>query len=351
MKWSTLLLINIYILLTFNINAAVPDDQKFIPLGENSLNGKISTQIRGLGGYHEWCIEMTFQNLTSETLYLKLEAGRRLVAVESKFQDILIIKEQRITLLPNGKETIRGYGFCCEATDGAPIKDCVFELGYMAPESWLKVVGILNKHKYGVYQIQAAVWSVSNGYSVNSIGSDAFAPIKELKKAVIEANPKSNTPAVSYNPATYSAPRPMTAQDSIEMLNRIELDLQNRSNWHPIGKKDVYKYGYSEIRKNNQWKPCKGNMELNGRYIILTDSLDNRNNLKLLMGEVKRDTIDFGQGRLLVNDRIVVDRVDVNNDRNHYMFIMTHDVESDIYSIIMTGWNSPVQMFNIRVKP
>ena len=69
------------------------------------------------------------------------------------------------------------------------------------------------------------------------------------------------------------------------------------------------------------------------------------------MGEVKRDTIDFGEGSLMSTDICIAKRTDVANDNKSYRFILNHFIGTDFYSATLSEWDSMKKLLNIKVEP
>ncbi len=66
--------------------------------------------------------------------------------------------------------------------------------------------------------------------------------------------------------------------------------------------------------------------------INLKDTLIASNNYKLIMSEVKKDTIDFGQGKLIATDIYIVKRTYITNDNKSYRLILNHFLDFDLYT-------------------
>ena len=148
------------------------------------LKGKINVSVKSLGGYQEKCIQFELKNITLDTVYVHIEAGRRLVCKDSTMQDIFLVKENKIRLLPLEAQQVEGYGFCCNATKHGPSKDVVFDLGYMAPAPWLKLANFINENNFSRDIIQPAVWAISDDRSVATIGNGLDDPSQQLRKMV-----------------------------------------------------------------------------------------------------------------------------------------------------------------------
>ena len=72
------------------------------------LKGKINVSVKSLGGYQEKCIQFELKNITLDTVYVHIEAGRRLVCKDSTMQDIFLVKENKIRLLPLEAQQVEG---------------------------------------------------------------------------------------------------------------------------------------------------------------------------------------------------------------------------------------------------
>jgi hypothetical protein len=165
-------------------NYQITTEEKYSSISKNIENHKLESKIIGLGGYQESCLEFDLKNMTPDTLFIKLEPGRRIVSVDSSFQDILIVKERRIILPPYKSMKFDGYGFCCRATKGSPRKDSEFQIGYMAPPEWIVLAEVINENKFPISAIQNAIWVVSDNHSIASIHHDKMEDIDLLRRTV-----------------------------------------------------------------------------------------------------------------------------------------------------------------------
>lgn len=146
----------------------------------------IDLNILSKGGYQEECIELEIENLQDTTVYVKVECGRRFISLDSTIQDIFIVKEIFLEILSHAKAKINGYGFCCQATNASPYKSAIFDVGFMAPESWIKIAEIINENDFPASVIQNAVWVLSDNHSLSSVHSDDLTSIFPLRKALAE---------------------------------------------------------------------------------------------------------------------------------------------------------------------
>jgi hypothetical protein len=165
------LLLTSIIVLSFQ-SANSQDTSKFVSVFKYLTDKKVSAIIKGLGGHSENCIEIELKNNTTDTLYIRIEPGRRLVSKDTTLQDILIVKGKELSLPPMAKTKFTIYGFCCEATMHSPYKDADFDIGYMAPESWINLVNLLNQYNFEPGTMQDAIWVLSNNHPLSSVSSN-----------------------------------------------------------------------------------------------------------------------------------------------------------------------------------
>lgn len=158
------------ILLTpaFKVNVKNPAD-KYISVAKLLKENKISIDIKGTGGYQENCLKFEIKNLTKDTLNILIEQGRRFVSNDSGIQDILLVKKQELTSPPESKIIQTGYGFCCEASMKSPQVNSLFNIGYLVPEQWNKVLDLINQFEFETHSIQSAVWVLSDNHSLASV--------------------------------------------------------------------------------------------------------------------------------------------------------------------------------------
>lgn len=145
----------------------LPD--RYISLKQASENRQIEFRARSLGGHSGYCVEVSIHNMRNDSIFLFIEAGRRLIAKDSVLQDILIAKNEKIALPPMGAKKTIVYGFCCQSSDLGPAIDAEYLIGYMAPQTWLILANFINDNAFSDRSVQHAIWVLSNGHPVSSI--------------------------------------------------------------------------------------------------------------------------------------------------------------------------------------
>jgi hypothetical protein len=158
------------------------DKSKHSSLEELVRKKQLGINICGLGGYQGDCIMMSFNNLSPDTAFLRLEPGRILASADTLNQDIMITREELLTLGPGERRSIRAFGFCSEACKAAPDTAGLFNLGEMADSLLVVLAEFLNDkgNNYPEDAIQHAVWCLTDGYDLSEIYNADFAGTAEL---------------------------------------------------------------------------------------------------------------------------------------------------------------------------
>jgi hypothetical protein len=145
---------------------------------------KIALSIKGNGQHKGNSTIFDVENKSQEAIILHLEFGRRLICEDSLMQDLLIVKEQLITLQPKERKNINGFAFCCQSNYKCPKKDIEFKVGYMAPADWIKLSEVINKNKFPEEAVQNAIWAISDNHEIGSIHTANMEDIQLLRETV-----------------------------------------------------------------------------------------------------------------------------------------------------------------------
>ncbi|MFN4233938.1 MAG: hypothetical protein ACK4IK_03935 [Bacteroidia bacterium] len=181
-KFYFLLVISIVLYIKTHAHLKSP----IISIEEAFRKNKIILEIKGKGEHKGNSASIVSKNISNEAIILHLEYGRRLMCSDSSMQDLLIVKEQLITLTPNETKTNDAFAFCCESTDRSPQKDINFSVGKMAPPEWIKLAEVINKNNFPIDAIQHAIWVLSNNHEIASVHSDKMDDVYELRKTLAE---------------------------------------------------------------------------------------------------------------------------------------------------------------------
>jgi hypothetical protein len=169
-------------LLLFSIvfNASAKKDT--VSVGKAFLKKTIKLEIKGKGGYQQECISMKIKSTIGDTLIVFVEAGRRLDSQDSSMQDILIVRDQYLTLGAQQEKTINVFGFCCQAHNKAPAEKSIFSVGDIADKPLADLARYINSSKLNASSMQQAVWVVSDNNELSSVVDDNTDEVKNLRK-------------------------------------------------------------------------------------------------------------------------------------------------------------------------
>lgn len=151
---------------------------------QNALDAKcVKANAVSLGGYQDYCINMHLMNLSSDSLIVIIEAGRRLNSLDEKDQDILVTKEAIIVLKKQEEKWVPLFGFCCQANNHSPKKNAKYDVSRMGDSNLVRLAGFLNSGKFDNHVTQQAIWAISDNQSsaqVTSKNDSALFPLRRL---------------------------------------------------------------------------------------------------------------------------------------------------------------------------
>jgi hypothetical protein len=149
--------------------AQKPDPSAYITL-EKCLTdpgfGFSAKYIGSAGGMH---IEAAMKNKSNQPMNVLVEPGRRFIADTARCQDLLNVKSYYVTIAPNSETKIKIRGFCCESSNSSPIYDMGYDVGFVAPEPWVKLASFIDRNSFADGAVQHAVWVISNGHDIAGV--------------------------------------------------------------------------------------------------------------------------------------------------------------------------------------
>ena len=145
-----------------------------VPLAAESIQklietGKVKALFRSSGGHQEYCIEMKVKNNTGSALTIEVEPGRRLEADTVSDQDMLIVKDQTVTLAAGQTFVGKLYAFCCQKKDRSPTKGHSFKVGAMASAALVKLAQFISKNNFSSTAVQNSIWVLSDKHNLSSV--------------------------------------------------------------------------------------------------------------------------------------------------------------------------------------
>jgi hypothetical protein len=170
---------NLVLLFTLQLNA----NHQQLKL-QKALDQKlVKAEVKSLGSYQGYCINMTLKNLTSDSIIIIVEPGRRLNSIDDKNQDILVTKEEIIVMRKFENKSFDLKGYCCQASNHCPAAGAKYEVNKMADANLVSLANYLNACNLEVNTEQQAIWAISDNKSTANVAStndSLLLPLKQL---------------------------------------------------------------------------------------------------------------------------------------------------------------------------
>lgn len=137
---------------------------------QNAMEGKyVQASFTSVGGYHGFCMNMHIKNKSTDTLFVLLEAGRRLNSLDNKNQDILIVKEELFVLGAGQEKHFKIKGYCCQASKRCPSVGSGYDANELADSNLVRIAKFINSNPMNEETEQDLVWAISDGRSLANI--------------------------------------------------------------------------------------------------------------------------------------------------------------------------------------
>ncbi|MBS1651977.1 MAG: hypothetical protein JSU07_08220 [Bacteroidetes bacterium] len=180
MKTTTFFLIIIDVLIHSQIFAL----KKNVTLLKAINDKQISIKANSLGGYKGDCVHIELKNLSPDSLEIIIESGTTMVSENVIYQDILITKQENISLKSFETKAASLTGFCCRAKKCGPQKGNKFKpMPARKPELKL-LASYISKAKYSNDVIQNAIWAVSDSFNTALVIDPKDSLVKKLRSYV-----------------------------------------------------------------------------------------------------------------------------------------------------------------------
>ncbi len=131
----------------------------------------ISVTVQGTGGHQGECLKITCKNLQGKSLRIRFPVGQLMAPLDSAQQTLVLAEEKWVSVNPKTPAQLSFKTFCTQAGEISPREGSIFAVAAMAPEVLCNILKfIAEKGKTDDGAAQSAVWAVTNGYSLGSIG-------------------------------------------------------------------------------------------------------------------------------------------------------------------------------------
>ncbi len=150
---------------------AFKSEEPAITLQKAINRNMVQVNIRNLGAYNGQSCMMELINKTNKALKIEVEPGRKLIASEDKYQNLLVVKNEVIHLKPVDKTNFKLNAFCCESNDAGPPLNHSYKVNQLADSGLVKLAGFVsaNHSQLSKTSVQQAVWAISNNHASAAI--------------------------------------------------------------------------------------------------------------------------------------------------------------------------------------
>ena len=155
-------------------------------------NKTIVASVTSNGKHSGFSVNLNITNSTKSTVQLVIPAGTKYNPQDNGEQTLIQLKDEFITLKPNG--TYRGQvaAFCTEASDRCPTESTKMNITQNTDPKFDRLFTYLKGKNITKSSYQDAVWAISDGYSVSNIVAENAAD-KAFRKEVATITGQKNT--------------------------------------------------------------------------------------------------------------------------------------------------------------
>lgn len=177
--------ISIFLTLLFCVNIFAQNAT--LDLADAVAAKKVSTQIKGLGGYHGKCIRLGIKNLGQQPMSVAIPEGWVFVSDDTMVQDLIVTEPLIVALKPNEIQYAEVNTMCTQHHNASPSRRENFSLGKKAEGNLLKLAQYIAKNKFLSSTAQSAVWAVADGQkSLDEIYGENVEEVKGIATMVSE---------------------------------------------------------------------------------------------------------------------------------------------------------------------
>lgn len=170
----------------------VSNNEQLISLDKAMADGLLDIKVSSTGGYSGKCLEIAVMNKTRKPLNIKIEAGTVFLPEDESMQNIFVVNDQAVALLPDRLTRHQVAGYCCEAGDRCPSDGTAFKVSKMNNSKLLQLSAFMHDKKFDDEVKQNAVWCVSDNHSVSDIWSENPDEVKSLREELCKITGQKN---------------------------------------------------------------------------------------------------------------------------------------------------------------
>ena len=185
-----------------------------VKLAEAIKKRQIQIIAKGNGGHQGPVLKILATNRTNYNLEVEVDAGSIFQSADDAEQDLMVTKDEVFVLRPRGKTNANLFAMCIQSHNMSPALGALFTFNRTAKGDLLKLAQLISEKNYQNSTAQSAVWSITNGGSIEEIYGSDTGMVRKLAEIV---GPARNIPLTQFN-YTPRVHQITTIKTSIECL-------------------------------------------------------------------------------------------------------------------------------------
>jgi hypothetical protein len=142
-----------------------------VPLQDALRDGRITLTATGTGGHMGEAIRVQVRNVSGQTVRTRIPAGWVFQSVKEDVQDLMVVREEEVTLASNATTTIACRAFCTQGPLRGPSVGEPYRAGGPGRPEAIALAQAVAAARYDDHLVRSAIWVISNGYPIAGMGA------------------------------------------------------------------------------------------------------------------------------------------------------------------------------------
>jgi len=157
---------------------------EILSLKEAKIKGWIDYKASGNGESTHYLkpLKIIVRNRKDDPVKIKINSGRKFISKDTLIQNLIVTKEELITLKAFESKNVEVFSMCIQQYNGCPSDKAEYEAGEMADKKLLAVVKIIEENGYYNTIGQYAVWAITDDLPLDQISGYDTIAAKNLQK-------------------------------------------------------------------------------------------------------------------------------------------------------------------------
>lgn len=131
----------------------------------------LAISATGTGTYAGEALWVAVRNTSGTSLRTRIPAGWVFQSVQEDVQDLLVVRSEDIVLTPGAERKVLCRVMCTQGPLNGPSEEERYRPGAWGSPALVAVAQAIEAGPYDDHLAQAAVWTISNGYSIAGMGA------------------------------------------------------------------------------------------------------------------------------------------------------------------------------------